>query len=230
VNDRLAGEDQAVGPPSAGEPAAGALVTGERGARRLHDAAARHGAFAWTERRLFALTGAWAAAPGLADDARCALFEWSGQHAWHAQLWADRLPVLADVDRDAFVRPPSEALATALDMLAPPQRSERGHGEPGASPAGFLAALAQVVLPGLLAAYRAHGDGLVPVADRPAARALMLVLRDEGDELATIELLARATDIAVAPRSPSPSTLVARVEGLVGPGGGGGTCFSYSGG
>lgn len=212
--------------------------TDERGARRLHDAAARHGAFAWTERRLFALSGAWAAAPGPADDARCALFEWSAQHAWHAELWTDRLPVLAGVDRDSLVRPPSEVLATALELLAPPAGATGAGAAPGAPSGrpgagadarGFLAAMTTAVLPGLLAAYRAHGEGLVPVADRPAARALTLVVRDEVDELAGIEALCRAAEVAGEPGTAGAAALVARIEGLLGAGGGDGACFSCSG-
>lgn len=203
-------------------PAGGGLAVG---ALPLQDAAARHGAFSWTEQRLFALTGAWAAAPGPPDDARLLLFEWSAQHAWHAQLWADRLPVLADVDRQELVRPPSTALAMALEALGPP--APGGGTAAAAHAAGFLAALSKVVLPGLLAAYRAHGGLLVPVADRPAARALTLVVRDEGDELAALASLSAAS-VAAGGAETDPGTTVSRLEDMLGAGGGSGACFSYS--
>ncbi|MGH8981757.1 MAG: hypothetical protein ACRDWE_12210, partial [Acidimicrobiales bacterium] len=89
-------------------------------------------------------------------------------------------------------QPPGAALAAALAALEPTADRD---GSPGAP--GFLAALARVVLPGLLAAYRAYGELLVAVADAPAARALTLVLRDETDELEALERLAGAPTGAV---------------------------------
>lgn len=212
-----AGPDAAATAGAVGGPAGGAL--------RLHDAGARHGAFGWTEQRLFALTGAWAAVPGPADDARLSLFEWSAQHAWHAQLWVDRLPVLAGVDREGLVRPPSDALETALEVLAPPASADGAVG--GVRAGGFLAALSKVVLPGLLDAYRAHGRRLVPVADRPAARALTLVVRDETDELTALEALA-AVAVATADAAGDADATVSRLEAILGPRGGSGACFSCS--
>lgn len=205
-------------------------LAGEAGALSLHDAAVRHGAFSWTEQRLFTLTGAWAAAPGPGDDARCALFEWSAQHAWHAQLWADRLPVLAGVDREPLVRPPSDAVATALEMLIPrPGDPRGGHGAPGAEAAGVLAVLAKIVLPGLLAAYRGHAEHLVPVADRPAARALALVLRDEVEQLRALERLSSAESVRTSGAS-SVGAAVARAERLLGAGVAAAARFSCAGG
>lgn len=182
----------------------------EIGALRLHDAAERHGAFSWAERRLFELTGAWAAAPGPADDARVLLFEASAQHAWHAELWADRLPVLAGVDREGLVRPCGDTLAAVLESLEPPRTSDTAAA--GAA-AGFLAGLARVVLPGLLGAYRDYAGRLVPVADGPAARALSLVVRDEREELAAVAALAGAADIAVGG---GVDAAVGRLEALLG--------------
>lgn len=178
------------------------------GALPLHEAAARHGACCWVERRLFALTGAWAAAPGPADEARVRLFEWSSEHAWHAQLWADRLPVLADVDREGLVQPQRDALVAAFELLEP--------GAGAGAAAGFLAALARVVLPGLLAAYRELGDRLAPVADGPAARALTFVVRDERDELAAVAGLADAAAIASAHGRDEAEAVVSQLQAITG--------------
>ncbi len=151
----------------------------ERGALRLQEAAARQGAYRWVELRLFELTGSWAAAPGLPDGVRNLLFEASTTHAWHADLWWDRLPVLAGVDREGLTRPLGGAVEPLLASLAP-----------GAFPADdetsgrrFCVGLARVVLPLLLFSYRRFGDRLVPVADRPTIRALGLVVSGTEEEL-----------------------------------------------
>ncbi len=153
------------------------------GALRLQQAAARLGAYRWTERRLFELTGAWAAAPGVPDGARIFLFEASARHAWHAELWEARLPVLAGVDREGLTRPVGAAVEPLLVSLAP--GAFDGDGETAGR--RFLVGLARVVLPLLLLSYRRFGQRLVPVADGPAIRAVTLVVRDLEEELAEAE-------------------------------------------
>ncbi len=150
---------------------------------RLHVLAAHYGAYRWVERRLFELTGAWAAAPGLPDEAQVLCFEASAQHAWHAELWEARLPVLAGVDRERLTRPLGPTVEPLLAHLAP---DAVGGADEGAG-RRFLVGLARVVLPLLLASYRGLGRRLVPVADGPAIRALTLVLRDEEEELAAVQ-------------------------------------------
>ncbi len=159
----------------------------DRGALRLQEVAARQGAYRWVELRLFELTGSWAAAPGLPDGARRLLFEASTSHAWHAELWWDRLPVLSGVDRERLTRPIGSAVEPLLASLVP-----------GAFPADgeiegrrFCVGLARVVLPLLLVSYRRFGERLVPVADQPTIRALGLVVSDTEEELEASEV---ATD------------------------------------
>ena len=157
----------------------------------LHEAAVRHGAYRWIELRLFELTGAWSAAPGVPNAARVHLFEASAQHAWHAELWADRLPVLAGVDHDALTRPLGPVLVPLFDALgAAPQGGAAAPDAAAAGDAGdaaalaFLAGLSRVVLPALLDSYRRHREALSEVADGPSLRALALVVRDEEAEVA----------------------------------------------
>ncbi len=198
-------------------------VAAARGALTLDEAAVRHGAYAWVERRLFELTGSWAAAPGLADRARPLLFEASAQHAWHAGLWEDRLPVLAGVDRAGLVRPAGHAAAPLLDGLAP------GAWEADAETAGrrFLVGLSRVVLPLLLTSYRGFARRLVPVADGPAARALTLVVRDEEEELAAAA--AAADELLGTPEASQEEAAWTRGLGdLVGTGGADDGLFPWS--
>lgn len=158
----------------------------ERGALTLEQAAVRHGAYRWVEQRLFELTGAWSAAPGLADGARIACFEASAQHAWHAELWDARLPVLSGVDPEEMARPVGPAVAPLLESLEP----GAWEGDEEAAGRRFLVGLSRVVLPLLLGSYRRFGEGLVAVADGPAIRALTLVVRDEEEELASMSAAA----------------------------------------
>ena len=56
--------------------------------------AALVGEYRWIETALFAPLGAWVADLPLAG-VQVHLDAQSMRHAWHAELWADRLPVLA---------------------------------------------------------------------------------------------------------------------------------------
>ncbi len=136
----------------------------------LERSAALVGAYRWVEDRLFRLTGAWAAEPGPAA-VQVHLDEVSGRHAWHAQLWADRLPVLDWFDPDAATGPMGPAAGPLLDAVGalPPD------------PAGRLAALYRIVVPRLLVGYDRHLVRTATAADGPVVRALRLVRRDHVD-------------------------------------------------
>lgn len=186
----------------------------------LDECASRHGAYRWAEHRLFELTGSWASGPGTPAPARLHLFGASAQHAWHAQLWADRLPVLADVDPDALTRPIGPLLAPLLDALEPPSR------DGSTAPAGgdlaafrFLAGLYRVTLPRLLASYERHRGALAEVADGPSIRALGLVRRDGATELAAghalLETLVRTAPDPAGAGAAVEATVLA-LEGLLG--------------
>jgi hypothetical protein len=141
----------------------------EGAARPLLATAELVGGYRWIERRLFELTGAWALDAGV-PALQVHLSEASLQHAWHAELWEDRLPVLASVDQAALTRP-TPAAAAALGVLA--ETSD---------PVARLAGLYRGLLPRLLMAYDRHAATAAPVADGPVLRALTLVRRDEIDQ------------------------------------------------
>jgi hypothetical protein len=157
----------------------------------LAQSAERFGAYRWAERRLFELSGAWAV-EATSSDARIHLDVASGQHAWHAELWAARLPVLDGADHDALTRPAGPALGPLFDELA---------GVPGT--VARLAALSRVVLPRLIITYDRHLRRAAVSTDAPAVRALRLVLRDEleawqAGEALLEQLLVRPEDAAAA--------------------------------
>ncbi len=149
--------------------------------------AALVGEYRWIETSLYTLLGGWVADMPIAG-VQVHLDGQSMRHAWHAELWGDRLPVLSDVDPDALTRPSAAtaALFAALDGVEP---VEDGPGStwppadrvvaprPGALPR--LAALYRVVLPRLVTSYTRHLRVVAPIADGPLRRSLRLVVNDE---------------------------------------------------
>jgi len=175
----------------------------------IHLAAHLVGAYRWTEHRLFELTGAWAAEVPV-PAVQVHLAGAAGQHAWHAELWAERLPVLDGVDPEALTRPLGPAMGPLLAALA---------GDPAAAPAPApagdpaasgghgvvqrLTGLYRVVMPRLLTSYALHLTRVVPATDGPTIRALTLVSRDDlelwrAGEALLQEVLRRPHDVAVA--------------------------------
>lgn len=132
----------------------------------LEAAAARLGHYAWLERRMFEALGGWAAAaPEPAVRVLCDRH--ARQRAWHASLWQDRLPVLADVDRASLIAAPNGAWSDGLTFLAAPESAR------------FLAGAYRVVGTHQRDTYRAHLASASPVSEGPTIRALELVLADQ---------------------------------------------------
>ncbi len=136
----------------------------------LHRAAGMLGAYCAIERQLFEATGSMAAEEGYPPEIQLYLDAMSKQHAWHAELWADRLPVTAAIDAAALVvlPPPVADVFAALGGRGPLER---------------LVGLFRVLLPRLVVSYSRHATSTSPASDAPVARALHLVVRDETDEL-----------------------------------------------
>ncbi len=175
----------------------------------LDATAALVGEYRWIEHSLYRLLGEWVVDMPIAA-VQVHLDAQSMRHAWHAELWAERLPVLAGRDPDAWTTPsaPTTALFAALSGMAPPGEGpasmwppaeEDVFGHPGALPR--LAALYRVVLPRLVTSYERHLRVVSPMTDAPVARALRLVLNDEVEEWLTGErlverLVSRPHDVA----------------------------------
>ncbi|MGH9016141.1 MAG: hypothetical protein ACRDY1_00190 [Acidimicrobiales bacterium] len=151
------------------------------------------GNYRWIELRLFEILGAWVSSEAV-DEARLLFDVYSAQHAWHAELWADRLPVLDEVDPATLTVPPSAEVERLLVLLS------------GDTQAGGtllrLVGLARVVIPRLIAGYGVHLRHARPAADGPVVRSLRLVVRDEIESWQVLEslvqtLVHRPHDIAV---------------------------------
>jgi hypothetical protein len=167
------------------------------------------GEYRWIETTLFTLLGTWVLDVPIAA-VQVHLDAQSMRHAWHAELWGDRLPVLAGVDPDGLTRPSpaTAALFDALDGVGPaaegpgstwPVAEGEGVVRPAALPR--LAGLYRVVLPRLVTTYTRHLRVVAPVADGPLRRALRLVLRDDVEDWLAGErlvqrLMTRPHDVA----------------------------------
>jgi len=148
------------------------------------------GEYRWIETALFRVLGAWVGDMPVAA-VQVHLDAQGMRHAWHAELFGDRLPVLAGVDPDLLTgpSPATTALFAALEGVEVPVEGPGSSWppadrdpvpRPGALPR--LAGLYRVVLPRLVTTYTRHLRVVAPVADAPLQRALRLVLRDEVED------------------------------------------------
>lgn len=157
--------------------------------------AARVGGYRWVEQALYQLLGSWVADTAL-PVVQVHLDAQAARHAWHAELWAARLPVRAGVDRDALTLAPPQAGAALAALAGAPgaggaevggaggaevDGAAGGEGAGGGRDAVLarLAGLYRVVLPRLVVSYQGHLALTSPVTDAPVVRALRLVLADE---------------------------------------------------
>jgi hypothetical protein len=168
------------------------------GALALEHQARVIGSYLWIERRLFEVLGGWVASEPVAE-ARLVFDVYSQQHGWHAELWAERLPVLDSLDPATFTLPPSAEVDRLLSLLA---GDSSGQAPAAGGTLLRLVGLARVVLPRLIAGYGLHLRRAAPVADGPVVRSLRLVVRDEIEAWQATETLVqtlvdRPHDIAV---------------------------------
>lgn len=154
----------------------------------LQETARRVAGYAWAEARLFEVLGGWVpTTPEL--EVKLWLVTQSSHHAWHAQLWRERLPALGaptpeHPDTPAGSPPSlpiSPSLAAVVDTVAEaPATLDR------------LVGAYRVLLPRLVGVYTAHLRACTPVSDGPVIRALTLVLRDEAEGWRDGELLVQS--------------------------------------
>jgi len=106
----------------------------------------------------------------------------SRQHAWHAELWEERIPIIEGVVDPAEVSgAPTPGAAELFDTL--------GSHSGGGGTLGRLVGLARVVYPRLVCGYAHHLRRVSEASDAPIVRALRLVLRDESEAWQAAEYL-----------------------------------------
>jgi hypothetical protein len=141
---------------------------------------ARH--FCALEQRLFELLGSWV--PSVPEpEVKMLLRIHSFQHAWHAELWADLLPVGEDPQEAAGgLRP---GVAVVLDVLT--QSTDT---------VDRLVAAYRGLLPSLVMTYGRARDGLEEASDGPHRRVLERIVFDDAEACGAAEgLLTRLFDV-----------------------------------
>jgi hypothetical protein len=199
--------------PSGPRPGAGPALT---------STAATLGGFRWIDQRLFEVVGGWV--PSVAEPAaKRWLAAVARHHAWRADQWADRFPVVRGLDLAAATRSPPGWIE-ALDLLAAGDGGGRvrvGGGAVGGAVSmtpARLAGLVRVVLPRLVVLHDGWVAVLSPVADGALLRTLRLVVADEVDDWRAGEqvlqaVLAGGCDLALV------ADFQCRTEGLLVAGG-----------
>ena len=109
---------------------------------------------------MFEILGGWVAST---EDVTLKLMfdRHSQHHAWRAAQWWDRLPVLAEVERDSLVVAPAPAVTKAMDAV-----------DGCTTAVGRLAAAYRFALPRMFAAYQHHRASASPVSDASSLRTL----------------------------------------------------------
>jgi hypothetical protein len=137
------------------------------GSQALVDTARIVGGYVWLEERLFETLGGWV--PSIAEaEAKLHLDADSHHHAWHASLWRERLPALAEFPAEQFVAPASPAMEALVAAL----RASAGTIE-------RLVGAYRVLLPRQVGMYQHHRERASAITDGPVIRALDLVLAEE---------------------------------------------------
>jgi hypothetical protein len=160
----------------------------------LGESAGRAGAHCWVERRLFEVLGGWVV--GTAEADAKLLFDCLSQHhAWRADQWWDRLPVLADVERNALCHPRDDGSGLGVEVLAALEQQD--------GTVRRLAGAYRVVLPRLWSGYEHHRRAADAVADGATLRTLGIVGPDTAadwhqGELVLQGLLSGGEAVAVA--------------------------------
>ena len=195
----------------------------------LDESARRAGAHRWVESSLFALLGGWV--PTTPEpEAKLLLDRHSQHHAWRAAQWWDRLPVLADVDREGLTVAPPGALGAAVaaaDAAATPAPATPDAAAPAATPdaatpdapqpATTIARLAvtyRVLAPRQRAAYRRHRADADPVADGATLRTLAIVTADVESDWHEGEAVLQSLVDATPGGAAMAAAAVARLEAL----------------
>jgi len=164
------------------------------------------GGYQWVERRAFEVLGSWVVSESV-PEARVLFDAQSQRHAWHASLFAERMPAIEGADAAAYVLPPSAEVDRLLATLGGGALSSgEGDVRGAAAQAGGtllrLVGLARVLLPRLVTGYALHLHRCAPVADGALARALRLAVRDDLEAWQSAEamvqaLVRRPHDVAV---------------------------------
>jgi hypothetical protein len=167
----------------------------------LEESARLAGGYCWAESRLFEVLGGWVATTSH-NDAKLMFDRHSRHHAWRAGQWRDRLPVVADLDPESLIRPPSPRLEATYRALADLDGA-----------VARLAGAYRLALPRLAGSYGGYQHRANPVSDSSGLRTVDMVRRDVHRDWRDGELLLQAV-LADDPSITQAALTVAALERL----------------
>src|SRR5215212_3558556 len=139
----------------------------------VEETARRVGNYKWSEMRLFEALGGWVATvPEL--DVKLVLGRHTYHHAWHAELWAKRLPELREMNTNRLTQPANEAFETFMESVRDPEAPELTIEK--------LGGVYRVLIPRFIAVYTYHLNGTSTITDAPTIRSLKFILQDEFED------------------------------------------------
>jgi len=184
------------------------------GAFTLEEAARRVGHSKWIELRLFEVLGGWVATvPEL--DVKLQLATHAHHHAWHAELWHQRLPALRELHPERLTVPANDELVAFLAAMTAPAAPEQTIEK--------LVGAYRVLIPRVVAAYVHHRRAASALTDAPTIRSLGFILQDDqadwrDGELLIQSLLRTPEDVRrAAEHQARLETLLLAAGGITGP-------------
>jgi hypothetical protein len=146
----------------------------------VEESARRIGAYKWAEMKLFEALGGWVATvPEL--DVKMRLGTHCYHHAWHAELWHQRLPELREMNPERMTVPANEAMERFVEALTEPEAPELTIEK--------LVGVYRVFIPHFVAAYTYHRNVTSEITDAPTIRSLTFILHDEMEDWRDGEML-----------------------------------------
>ena len=140
----------------------------------MQDNDRRLGHHHWLSGQLFELLGGWVTTTPEAA-LQPVLAAVCHHHAWHAELFAARLPEIAEMDTDSLSVPADAAVQRLVDAArAAATTADRLHA-------------AHALHERLLADLTAHLQQVDPRVDGPTTRVLTLALRDVRDDVVALD-------------------------------------------
>ena len=135
--------------------------------------------YRWAEQHLSAALGGWVATiPEL--DVKAMLGPHCYQHAWHADLWRQRLPELREANENR-AEPANDAFAEFMTELTSPEDAD--------ATIEKLVGIYRVLVPHLLATYSFHQRVTSDIVDAPTVRILKFMIDDDVEQLICGEMM-----------------------------------------
>ncbi len=145
----------------------------------VEESVARIVNYRWAQQQLSAALGGWVATiPEL--DVKAMLGPHCYQHAWHADLWRQRLPELKEPNEHR-AEPANAAFAAFMEELTSP--------DDGDQTIEKLVGIYRVLVPHLLAVYTFHQKVTSDIVDAPTVRLLGFMLADLHTQIAEGEMM-----------------------------------------